>query len=157
MLLRKWMKKKRIPQNRVSLQKTLCTRLLSLIKKKKMQELENLLNFLIKRGRKPWGRIIEKIRPWGDHQIFLDYSSEDTTNREYYKNYRELVSMESWLWQFVCQNKLLSDKVDLQDYIEDSFWFRRCPRDSNWSYRLMRVAFVGEEDLEKFLIDNIKL
>lgn len=120
-----------------------------------MQELENLLNSLIKRGRKPWGRIIEKIRPWGDRQIFLDYSSEDTTNREYYKNYRELVSMESWFWQFVCQNKLLSDKVDLQDYIEDSFWFRRCPRDSNWSYRLMRVAFIAEEDLAQFLVENI--
>ena len=122
-----------------------------------MQELERLLNSLIKKWWKPWGRIIEKIRAWGDRQIFLDYSSEDTTNREYYKNYRELVSMESGFWQFVCQNKLLSDKVDLQDYIEDSFWFRRCPRDSNWSYRLMRVAFVAEEDLPQFLIENIKV
>lgn len=122
-----------------------------------MEELETLLNSMIKKWWKPWGRIIEKIRPWGDRQIFLDYSSEDTTNREYYKNYRELVSMESWLWQFVCQNKLLSDKVDLQDYIEDSFWFRRCPRDSNWSYRLMRVAFVAEGDLPQFLIENIKV
>ena len=121
----------------------------------KMQELEKVLNSMIKKWWKPWGRIIEKIRPWGDRQIFLDYSSEDTTNREYYKNYRELVSMESWFWQFVCQNKLLSDKVDLQDYIEDSFWFRRCPFDTNWMYRIMQSSLYSEDGLAQFLLDNI--
>gem|GEM_PF-3333858 len=35
--------------------------------------------------------------------------------------FRSLVSIESELWQFVCQNKLLSEEVDLQDYIEDSY------------------------------------
>ena len=119
-----------------------------------MQELENLFNSLIQRGWKPWGEKSKKIIIRSS-RIFV-YNSEWYINPEG-KHIRSIVSLESQLWQFVCQNKLLSDKVDLQDYLEDSFWFRRCPRDSNWSYRLMRVAFVAEEDLEKFLIDNIKL
>lgn len=34
---------------------------LYLIKKKKTKELENLLNSLIKKGRKPWGKDVDKI------------------------------------------------------------------------------------------------
>lgn len=122
-----------------------------------MQELENLLNSLIQRGWKPAnfpGKSEIKISEDGDVVLYMN--TEDVTLAVKVK-LRNLVSLESGLWQFVCQNKLLSDKVDLQDYIEDSFWFRRCPRDSNWSYRLMRVAFVAEEDLAKFLIENIKV
>jgi len=122
-----------------------------------MQELEKLLNSLIQRGWKPAnfpGKSEIKISEDGDVVLYMN--TEDVTLAVKVK-LRNLVSLESGLWQFVCQNKLLSDKVDLQDYIEDSFWFRRCPRDSNWSYRLMRVAFVAEEDLAKFLIENIKV
>ena len=122
-----------------------------------MQELEKLLNSLIQRGWKPAGFPGEsEIKISEDQDVVLYMNTEDVTLAVKVK-LRNLVSLESGLWQFVCQNKLLSDKVDLQDYIEDSFWFRRCPRDSNWSYRLMRVAFVAEEDLAKFLIENIKV
>ena len=128
-----------------------------------MKELENLLNSLIKRGWKPFEN--SNLNHCNSDGKFIYFYTIRIPNRLtaslVYESLavplRLITTIESWLWQFVCQNKLLSDKVDLQDYIEDSFWFRRCPRDSNWSYRLMRVAFVGEEDLEKFLIDNIKL
>lgn len=122
-----------------------------------MKELETLLNSLIQRGWKPWGKEYTTIDVIQDgREECLMFRNVPKSQMQAY-TFRSLVSIESGFWQFVCQNKLLSDKVDLQDYIEDSFWFRRCPRDSNWSYRLMRVAFVAEEDLEKFLIDNIKL
>ena len=120
----------------------------------KMKELETLLNSLIKRGWMPFWKEANYVEI---RNKVITISREDFFEDGSEASLRDIVSLESGIWQFVCQNKLLSDKVDLQDYIEDSFWFRRCPRDSNWSYRLMRVAFVGEEDLEKFLIDNIKL
>lgn len=153
MLLRKWMKKKRIPQNRVSLQKTLCTRLLSLIKKKKMKEVEKLLSSLIKKGWEPWNRKADfcEYRFWKIR--FIKESGEIVG----LYTIRSLVSIESGFWQFVCQNKLLSDKVDLQDYLEDSYWFRRCPFDTNWMYRIMQSALYSEEDLAKFLVENIKV
>lgn len=153
MLLRKWMKKKRIPQNRVSLQKTLCTRLLSLIKKKKMKEVEKLLSSLIKKGWEPWNRKADfcEYRFWKIR--FIKESGEIVG----LYTIRSLVSIESGFWQFVCQNKLLSDKVDLQDYLEDSYWFRRCPFDANWMYRIMQSALYSEEDLAKFLVENIKV
>ena len=118
-----------------------------------MQELEKILNSMIKRWWEPWNRKADfcEYRFWKIR--FIKESGEIVG----LYTIRSLVSIESGFWQFVCQNKLLSDKVDLQDYIEDSYWFRRCPRDSNWSYRLMRVAFVAEEDLAKFLFENIKV
>lgn len=133
---------------------TLYTELLFLIKKKKMWELENLLNSLIKRGWKPWGEKSKKIIIRAS-RIFV-YNSEWYINPEG-KHIRSIVSLESQLWQFVCQNKLLSDKVDLQDYLEDSYWFRRCPFDTNWMYRIMQSALYSEKDLPQFLIDNIKV
>ena len=147
------MKKKRIPQNRVSLQKTLCTRLLSLIKKKKMKEVEKLLSSLIKKGWEPWNRKADfcEYRFWKIR--FIKESGEIVG----IYTIRSLVSIESGFWQFVCQNKLLSDKVDLQDYLEDSYWFRRCPFDTNWMYRIMQSALYSEEDLVKFLVENIKV
>ena len=130
-----------------------------------MKELENLLNSIIDRGWEPWG--IE----WDDIELlsldmnskniyiwFMDYSilGEWSYNQKI-KAFRELVSLESWLWQFVCKNKLLSDKVDMQDYIEDSYWFRRCPFDTNWVFRIIQSSIHSEEHLAKFLVDNIKL
>lgn len=122
-----------------------------------MQELEKILNSMIKRWWKPWNKEYTTIDVIQDgREECLMFRNVPKRQMQAY-TFRSLVSIESGFWQFVCQNKLLSDKVDLQDYIEDSFWFRRCPRDSNWSYRLMRVAFVAEGDLPQFLIENIKV
>ena len=122
-----------------------------------MQELEKLLNSLIQRGWKPAGFPGEsEIKISEDQDVVLYMNTEDVTLAVKVK-LRNLVSLESGLWQFVCQNKLLSDKVDLQDYIEDSFWFKRCPFDTNWMYRIMQSALYSEEDLPQFLIENIKV
>lgn len=122
-----------------------------------MQELEKLLNSLIQRGWKPAnfpGKSEIKISEDGDVVLYMN--TEDVTLAVKVK-LRNLVSLESGLWQFVCQNKLLSDKVDMQDYVEDSYWFRRCPFDTNWMYRIMQSALYSEKDLPQFLIDNIKV
>ncbi len=128
-----------------------------------MKELENLLNSLIKRGWKPFEN--SNLNHCNSDGKFIYFYTIRIPNRLtaslVYESLavplRLITTIESWLWQFVCQNKLLSDKVDLQDYLEDSYWFRRCPFDTNWMYRIMQSSLYSEKDLPQFLIDNIKL
>lgn len=122
-----------------------------------MQELENLLNSLIKRGWKPGDFSGESEIKISEYQGVVIYMKTEDAVLGVKTKLRNLVSIESWFWQFVCQNKLFSDKVDLQDYLEDSYWFRRCPFDTNWMYRIMQSALYSEEDLAKFLFENIKV
>jgi len=69
------------------------------------------------------------------------------------------VSLESGLWQFVCERQLWGN--------ERGYWLR-ChshPLDSeadyswkfNYEFRLLESALIPEEELGQFLIDNIKL
>ena len=86
-----------------------------------MQELEKILNSLIQRGWKPWGKEYTTIDVIQDgREECLMFRNVPKSQMQAY-TFRSLVSIESGFWQFVCQNKLLSEKVDLQDYIEDSF------------------------------------
>jgi len=132
--------------------------------------LEELLNKLIEKGWKPFGWkyydrfIIEsnwdmcfrwKI-PWTDWESVFDY------NYDYFK-IRELVSKESGLWQFCCKNRLTNrdEKAD---------WSKNAERDEDWvidrdclifssdyEYWIIESALKNESELEKFLLDNIKV
>ena len=119
-----------------------------------MQELETLLKSLVQRGRMPFWKEVNNVEI--DNNV-ISISREDFFEDGTDVSIRDIVSLESGIWQFVCQNKLLSDKVDLQDYLEDSYWFRRCPFDTNWMYRIMQSSLYSEKDLPQFLIDNIKV
>ena len=71
-----------------------------------MQELENLFNSLIQRGWKPAnfpGKSEIKISEDGDVVLYMN--AEDVTLAVKVK-LRNLISLESGLWQFVCKNKL---------------------------------------------------
>ena len=126
-----------------------------------MQELETLLTSLIQRGRKPWGA--ENV----DSIFCLDYKpaltclGEDSYPIITLSNcsFRELVSLESGLWQFVCERQLCGN--------ERGYWLR-ChshPLDSeadyswkfNYEFRLLESALIPEEELGKFLVENIKI
>lgn len=122
-----------------------------------MQELEKLLNSMIKKWWKPWEKEYTAIDVIQDgREECLMFRNVPKRQMKAY-TFRSLVSIKSGFRQFVCQNKLFSDKVDLQDYIEDSYWFRRCPFDTNWMYRIMQSALYSEEGLVKFLVENIKV
>lgn len=79
-----------------------------------MQELEKLLNSLIQRGWKPAnfpGKSEIKISEDGDVVLYMN--TEDVTLAVKVK-LRNLISLESGLWQFVCKNKLYKKT--------DNFW-----------------------------------
>lgn len=103
--------------------------------------LEQLLNKLIEKGWKPKNREryweISKCKvmgiSWYVHIMFLIKWEERWS---YGLNIRELVAKDTGLWQFVCENGLMNKNVD---------------------YRLIETALLDESELEKFLLDNIKI
>ena len=120
-----------------------------------MQELENLLISLIKRGRKPWGlKYFIEVFVSGVEVSFVTKKNLFSNS-----NLRSIVSLESGLWQFVCERQLWGN--------ERGYWLR-ChshPLDSeadyswkfNYEFRLLESSLIPEEELGKFLVENIKL
>lgn len=117
--------------------------------------LENLLNTLIKKGWKPfWDEHIHWAIKAMYYVRFL--RGRENSDREIYL--RELVSKESWLWQFVCENRLV-EYIDCAycKYIQndEEIWYET--QSNDYRYRLIESALCGEDKLEQFLLDNIKV
>ena len=122
-----------------------------------MQELENLLNSLIQRGWKLAGFPGKsEIKISEDEGVVLYMNAEDVTLAVKVK-LRNLVSLESGLWQFVCEN----DMVYSSSFIEWQKWGKQWVVLGLWSiwhkYRLLESALIPEKELGKFLVENIKV
>lgn len=128
-----------------------------------MKELEILLNKLIEKWWKPWGKESQKIIIRSS-RIFI-YNSEWYVNHEG-KHIRELVSLESQLWNFVCDEELIKYKTSeiiIKRYIKQLITRKEWDvieadvvcLDLDPEYRVLESALMSEEDLPKFLIDNI--
>lgn len=117
-----------------------------------MNQLETLLNTLIARGWKPWELeyFVDVLASW----TIVSFSTAKWATSP--SSLRELVSLESWLWQFVCENKLYKEhngKIERYfDFNEDDYLFHYA---RDFRYRLIESALVSEDKLEKFLLDNI--
>lgn len=124
-----------------------------------MQELETLLTSLYKRGRKPKDREIISIKfdqefTKSEGRTILHCNCKDWS--WFYADLRWLVSLESGLWNFVCENEL---------YKEDDCWEWRFTFDgvrffyykSLPKFRLLESTLIPEKELAKFLVDNIKV
>ena len=132
--------------------------------------MEELLNKLIEKGWKPiwWKKKIKEVHFLKDAKSIVFFFEALWDNCRT----RELVSKESWLWQFVCENGMAKD-IDLYDEDIDEFfsWTKeyycesdpeRSKRlgvcdDSSYEYRLIESALKDESELEEFLLNNIKI
>lgn len=118
-------------------------------------KLEQLLNSLIEKGWKPFGRNSNKAyyRPeWPDEFYFWE------NGYWYIYNRRQLVSKESWLWQFVCKNKFVKTKDRKVRFMYEDL--ERTQNYFSWhwyEYRVIESALKDESELEDFLLSNIKL
>lgn len=104
-------------------------------------KLEQLLNSLIEKGWRPFGREKKELKfveIW--KEMLLEWEENYYCSKWY--SYRELVSKESWLWQFVCENGI----VDME-----------YKRPANYTYRIIESALKDESELEEFLLSNIKV
>ena len=129
-----------------------------------MKELEKLLNSLIQRGWEPWNRKADfcEYRFWKIR--FIKESGEIVG----LYTIRSLVSIESGLWQFVCDKELVQHKTSekiikryVKEVVEREGWDITeadiiCT-DLDSEYRLLESALIPEEELGKFLVDNIRI
>jgi hypothetical protein len=72
-------------------------------------------------------------------------------------NYRELTSLESWLWQYVCENNLqkqLYPRWENWNSVTEKNYIFDC---DDVTYRLIESALCDEDKLEEFLLSNIKI
>lgn len=124
-----------------------------------MKELENLLTSLVERGWKPKDREVVSIKldqefTKSEWKTVFYCSCKDWF--WFYADLRWIVSLESGLWQFVCENLLRKDQTST------SYWSRRewgekekmC-RENQFEYRLLESALIPEEELGEFLLSNI--
>lgn len=118
-----------------------------------MKELETFLNSLIKRGRKPWGlRYFIEVFVSGVEVSFLTKKNLFSNS-----NLRSIVSLESGLWQFVCRNNLYKQNNEKFRESVSKVWINIWWFAHNYEYRLLESALIPEEELAKFLLDNIKI
>jgi hypothetical protein len=78
-------------------------------------------------------------------------------------SYRDIVSKESWLWQFCCKNNLINE-WDVKNFVWQRYelnWFEpQYPLIHKWNvaeYRVIESALCDEDKLESFILDNIKI
>ena len=118
-----------------------------------MQELETLLTSLIKRGWKPFGNDnVKSAMAVYTHNgiVFLD-KDENVLNWDRYCSLRDLVSLESGLWQFCDKNWLLHEYCNWRS----SMYPYICYWTTTYEYRLLESSLIPEEELGKFLVENI--
>lgn len=140
--------------------------------------MEELLNKLIEKGRVPFGNKRITNVSW-QMQYVWTYNWVFWSNHnavQFWKSIRELVSRESWLWQFVCENGMVEEDSPYYtplngDEILCTSDERICYYNCDWYpkdkyYKLERMyyefwvvesALCDEDELEEFLLDNIKI
>lgn len=124
-------------------------------------KLEQLLNKLIEKGWKPFGREKKELKfvdIW--KEMLLEWGENYYCSKWY--SYRELVSKESNLRQFVCKNGMINNEKLTHTRISQVEWWLdvNCVRkttSSNYEYRLLESALKDESELEEFLLSNIKV
>jgi len=122
-------------------------------------KLEQLLNSLIEKGWKPFGRETRhELSSW------VVYDTIDIKGKwdirvidRWHHHIRELVAKESWLWQFVYDNWYNQEKKEYREWytkynMKAEYW------DTNdYEYYIIESALCDEDKLEEFLLNSIKL
>ena len=116
--------------------------------------MEELLNKLVKKGWKPfWWKDIKRANNEWWFVCFVHKSKRRPWLSEV--SHREVVSKESWLWQFVCENGMYKSVWFKYSYFCNTSKINyMC---NSYQYRLIESALKDESELEQFLLDNIKI
>lgn len=82
----------------------------------------------------------------------MDYSNPEKENYEQeFKSFRELVSLESGLRQFVVEKRLFERNLN----VWTNHGMQREYDIYDYTYRVIESALCIEEDLSEFLVNNI--
>lgn len=115
--------------------------------------MEELLNKLIEKGWKPFGDydIADFNQIWNTF-VAINYESKVIGQPKL----RQIVSKESWLWQFVCENGMVKKTPTRWEYFNSDTGKIYGFYDDNSTYRLIESALCDEDKLEDFILDNIQ-
>ena len=125
--------------------------------------MEELLNKLIEKGWKPFDVDVKIKRAKYGYSVHflcrplvnfvLDGYAEATIPL------RELVSKESWLWQFVCENRMVNKVDNDRRYFDElnDICYDKTFHDDECQYWIIESALCDEDKLEQFLLKNIKV
>lgn len=120
--------------------------------------MEELLNKLIEKGWKPFGD--ERIVPYVKidcRQIAFYKSCDDWMYQWLFDtDIRTVLSKESWLRQFVCENGMIKKDRFTWMISPDPLWEDQYNY-TDYRYRLIESALKDESELESFILDNIKV
>ena len=126
-----------------------------------MSDLERVLTHLMEQGWEPWG--IDNVdidlfsvdfKRKNIHIWYMDYSNPEKENYEQeFKSFRELVSLESGLRQFVSERKLFERNLN----VWTNHGMQREYDIYDHTYRIIESALCIEEDLSEFLVNNIRV
>ena len=131
-----------------------------------METIWQLIKSLITKKRIPrWDKeIVHSVYEKKHKMIWFYKEWEKYLELLFKKSLRELVSKDSWLWQFVCENGMVK-----HDQYTNTVWEQiyEDERDSEtyrtkygeWSYlfRLIESSLKDESELEDFLLNSIKV
>ena len=123
-------------------------------------KLEQLLNSLIEKGWEPFGITCTDFIKGTGLEWIPSYCFNPHPHmwfpwwtRKYHRpSLRQIVSKESWLWQFVCENGLNNTALGLR-----SFWVKKWYKYLDYQYRLIEASLKDESELEDFLLNSIKI
>ena len=113
---------------------------------------EQLMNKLIEKGWRPFNKDIKEF--FTLNEFTCGYRWEWTNHL---RTIRAIVSKESWLWQFVCENGMVKKSRISREYFDTLWWCRITFRDENMAFWLIESSLKDESELEDFLLSNIKV
>ena len=131
--------------------------------------MEEFLNKLIKKGWKPFGIKSDNIYLYclSDNKIVISYYEFDTewecNHEDKWCDLRQLTSKESWLRQFVCENKMEKKMEKINRWIWINSWHKDAYESypvytmEKYEYWILESALLDEDKLEDFLLSNIKI
>ena len=125
--------------------------------------MEELLNKLIEKG---WDVFPDTKFFWNKDKLRFSTFSKWKKRIWFWNDdytYRELVSKESWLWQFVCENGMTMKMEKNHRWIWINSWAKSAYQSypvytmERYEYRLIESSLCDEDKLEEFLLNSIKL
>ena len=124
--------------------------------------MEELLNKLISKWWKPrWEEKIHSCRYYEEEKKFKADYTIAWIPQVLYRSIRELCSREAGLWQFVCENKLITNSIKMREArehdIDDYNNILKIYDPFEYEYRLIESALCDEDKLEDFILSNIKV
>lgn len=116
-------------------------------------EMEELLNKLIEKGWRPFGRVYQ----WVENNKLRYINLYDMKDEYIDIDLRSLVSKESGLWQFCTKNWMIKSETWVWVNAVDNVYKEILINQYDYKYRLIESALCDEDKLEQFLLDNIKI